>query len=87
MENNFQLDFDAVNKVLRLSIHGEVTDQLLLDGYAVLSECLVRFGPYRCIVDYTEATNFKISSAGVVHLAGKSPIFPIDCATLNVAPR
>jgi hypothetical protein len=84
--HSFSTEFDAENKILRLSVHGDVTDQLLLDGHAFLEACCARLGPCHCIVDYTAAGKIKISSAGIRHLASKPPIFPMDCLVLNVAP-
>jgi hypothetical protein len=85
--HNFKLEFDAANKILRLSIYGEVADQTLLDGYTLLERCYDHLGACNCIVDYTTATRFEITSVGVRYLSSKPPIFPMDCVTLNIAPE
>jgi hypothetical protein len=41
----FRLDFDRTNKLLLLSISGEVTDQFLLDAYAAVKSWFNQYGP------------------------------------------
>jgi hypothetical protein len=85
--HSFQLAFDSVNKILRLSIHEEVTDETLLDGYSLLERCYEQLGACHCIVDYTEAAKFEITPVGVRYLSSKPPIFPRNWITLNIAPE
>jgi len=84
---SFRLELDSVNKIVRLSLQGEVTDEFFWVGYEALRNCCNQYCPCRCIVDYSEATKVKISSGDVRYLASKPPIFPLDCLTLNVAPQ
>ena len=83
----FRLDVDHTNKIIMLTIDGELTDQTLLAGYAALGSCFEHYGACDCIVDYTGLTKVAITTQGIRYLADRRPIFPMDCLVLNIAPE
>jgi len=84
---DFQLEFDAHNKLIRLTANGEVSDQFLIEGITALRRCHAQYGSCNCIVDYNAATEITVTSLGLRQLAGTPPIFPMDCLTVHVAAR
>jgi hypothetical protein len=83
----FQLEFDAHNKLIRLTANGEVSDQFLTEGIAALEKCHAQYGSCNCIVDYNGATEITVTSLGLRRLASTPPIFPMDRFTVHVAAR
>jgi len=85
----FQVEFDAEDKILRLTFNGKYTDEDLRTGYAIVRSCFNRFGSCHCIVDYTgvDDADVTITTSGVRQLADTQPIFPMNCVTVNVAPN
>ena len=85
---SFRLDFDATNKIVRITFEGEETDQVLEDGQAALRTCWERIGPWSCIVDYTGVTDADatLSSESVRQASYKPPIVSMDCLLIAVAP-
>jgi hypothetical protein len=83
----FQLEFDAHNKLIRLTANGEVSDQFLIEGITALTKCHAQYGSCDCIVDYNGATEITVTPLGLRQLAGTAPIFPMDCLTVHVAAR
>jgi len=83
----FQLHVDHANRIILLSVDGDLTDRVLLEGYAALRSCFEYYGACDCIVDYSRLTAVSISSQGVRYLADRRPIYPMDCLQFNVAPQ
>lgn len=88
-KHGFQVEFDAEDKILRLTFKGKYTDEDLRTGYAIVKRCFNRFGSCHCIVDYTgvDDVDVTITTGGVRELAKTQPIFPMNCVTVNVAPN
>ena len=86
-DTGFQLEFDAHNKLIRLTANGEVSDQFLIEGITALKKCHAQYGSCNCIVDYNGATEITVTSLGLRQLAGTPPVFPMDCLTVHVAAR
>jgi hypothetical protein len=92
MEKNkqgFRVEFDAKDKIIRMTFEGKYGDQDLIAGHAILQRCYDRFGSCDCIVDYTGLAEVAvtITSEGIRRLAKTKPIFPMDRVTINVAPQ
>jgi hypothetical protein len=83
----FQLEFDAHNKLIRLTANSEVSDQFLIEGITALEKCHAQHGSCNCIVDYSGATEITVTALGLRQLAGTRPDFPMDCLTVHVAAR
>jgi len=83
----FVLDFDAKNKILRVTLEGLLTDAILLGSYAAAAGYVASHPPCRGIVDFSGVTNFEVSSAGMQQLAERAPAFPTASMRVLVAPR
>lgn len=81
-----RLEFDATNKIVRLSLEGAETDQDVLDAQAALKAFWDRCGPWNCIVDCTGVTDLPLLSETIRFIAHKPPIISADCFEIVVAP-
>lgn len=83
----FVLDFDARNKVLRVTLEGKLTDAVLLGSYAAAARYVASHPPCRGIVDFSEVTKFEVSSGAMMQLAKSAPAFPTASVRILVAPK
>ncbi|MGD0508028.1 MAG: hypothetical protein ABSA27_09540 [Terriglobales bacterium] len=83
----FVLDFDAKNKILRVTLEGRLTDTILLDSYVAAAGHVASRPPFRSIVDFSGVTNFEVSSDAMRELAERPPAFPTGYITVLVAPK
>jgi len=83
----FVLDFDARNKILRVTLEGRLTDAILLGSYAAAAGWVASHPPCRGIVDFSEVTKFEVSSGAMKELAKSAPAFPAASMRVLVAPR
>ena len=84
---SFRLDFDATNKIIRISFEGEETGQVLQAAHAALRSCWERLGPWPCIVDLTGVTEATFPSDAVRTIAQSQPVVSMDCLLVAVAPK
>lgn len=84
---SFRLDFDATNKIIRISFEGEETGQVLRDAQAALRSCWERLGPWPCIVDLTGVTEATFPSEAARTIAQSQPVVSMDCLLIAVAPK
>jgi hypothetical protein len=80
------MDFDARNNILRLSLEGRVTDAILLESYATSARYAASHPPCRGIADFSEVTEFEVSSTAIKQLAQSSPAIPTGYLRVCVAP-
>jgi len=83
----FTLEFDGKNGVVRLTLDGILTDEILSNSYAALAKFVSSHGPCRAISDATKVTKFYVSSAAVRELARSAPAVPVGYMRVFVAPR
>jgi len=83
----FVLDFDARNKILRVTLEGRLTDAILLGSYTAAAGYVESHPPCRGIVDFSGVTTFEVSSDAMRELAGRAPAFPAEDMRILVAPR
>jgi hypothetical protein len=83
----FVLDFDAKNKVLRITLEGQMTDAVLLDVYAAIARYVASHSPCRGIVDVSGVTQFDVSSKAIRQLAETPPAFPAPYMRIFVSPK
>src|ERR1700756_4616391 len=83
----FRFEFDATNKILRLSFLGDLTDRLLLDGYESARAAWFRHSPFHFIVDYSAVTDCPVSSETVRAIASRHPVMTDDYLAIIVAPQ
>ena len=65
----FRFEFDATNRILRLSFLGDLTDRLLLEGYESARASWFRHGPFHFIVDYSTVSDCPVSSETIRAIA------------------
>jgi len=83
----FRFEFDATNKILRLSFLGDLTDRLLLDGYESARASWFRHGPFHFIVDYSTVSDCPVSSETIRAIASRHPVMTNDHLGITVAPQ
>ena len=81
----FVLEYDARNNVLRGTLEGVVTDDILRDAYAAAAQCAANCGPCRGLWDMSAVTNFEVSSDVIRELAKDAPIIPAGHMRILVA--
>jgi hypothetical protein len=74
----FVMEFDAKNNILRGALTGRVTDAILLDCYEAAAKYATSHPPCRGLWDFSEVTEFEVSSAVIRKVAGRSPIIDFD---------
>ena len=83
----FDVEFDAKNDILRVSLKGRVTDAILRDGYATAARYVASLGPCRGIWESSQVTKFEVSSDTIRQLAKSPPITPIGYMRVAVAQQ
>jgi hypothetical protein len=81
------LEFDATNKILRVTVTGQVTDEILLDTYAAVASYVEAHGPCRAITDVSGVTKSKVSSNAIQSLARSAPAIPKGYIRVMVVPQ
>ena len=79
-------DFDPVNKILRCSRRGRVTDALLFEVYSEAQRLLESRSPCRGIDDLSAVTEFAVSADTIKKLADKSSFSLLEVLVI-VAPQ
>ena len=67
------VDFDAVNNILRATIEGRITGEILLKFHEAATKYLAAHPPCRVILDLTPVTEFAVSSDAIRRLAAAPP--------------
>ena len=83
----FRFEFDATNRILRLSFLGDLTDRLLLEGYESARASWFRHGPFHFIVDYSRVTDWPVSSETIRAIASRHPVMTENYLGIIVAPQ
>ena len=79
------LEFDAKNEVLRVTMEGVVTDESLLECYAIVVKYFASHPPCRGIVVFSHM-KFEVSSDLVKRLASGASAFPAGFMRVFVTP-
>lgn len=66
---NVIVDFDAVNNILRATIEGRITGEILLNFHHEAENYLAAHPPCRVILDLSPVTEFDVSSDAIRRLA------------------
>lgn len=72
----YEIDFDAMNKILRARFIGRVTDDELKEVYRFGQENVARFEPLSGITDFSGVTAVAFSPQTMRDLARTKPIMP-----------
>ena len=83
----FRFEFDAINRILRLSFLGSLTDRVLLEGYESARASWFRHGPFHFIVDYSAVSNCPVSSETIRAIASRHPVMTDSYLGIIVAPQ
>lgn len=67
------VDFDAVNNILRATIGGRITGEILLSFHHEAANYLAAHPPCRVILDLSPVTEFDVSSDAIRRLAAAPP--------------
>lgn len=70
---NVIVDFDAVNHILRATVEGRITGDILLDFHNAATKYLAAHPPCRVVLDLTPVTEFAVSSDAIRRLAAAPP--------------
>lgn len=81
----YSFGFDAGNKVFRCTWQGQISDRILLEGYAAMGKLLASRRPCRGLQDFTEVTAGEISSETINELSRMPPIYGTDSTVVFVA--
>jgi len=83
----FAVEFDAGNKVLRVTLEGVITDPILAEAHSAAARYVASLGPCRGIIDLSQVTKFEVSSELIrKQAAGPSP-WPAGYMRILVAPK
>ena len=82
----YSFEFDAVNKILRCSRRGRVTDALIFEVYSEAQRVLESRAPCKGIDDLSGVTEFAVSADTIKKLADKSAFSVIELLVI-VAPQ
>lgn len=83
----FRFEFDATNRILRLSFLGDLTDRVLLEGYESARASWFRHGPFHFIVDYSAVSDSPVSSETIRAIASRHPVMADNYLAIIVAPQ
>lgn len=81
------VEFDANNNVLRGTLDGRMTGAILLDFYARAAKYMASRPPCRGILDFSNVTEFEVSSAAIRQVAAAAPAFPAGYMRVLVIPK
>jgi hypothetical protein len=70
---NVIVDFDAVNNILRATIEGRITGEILLNFHDAATKYLAAHPPCRVILDLSPVIDFDVSSDAIRRLAAAPP--------------
>lgn len=70
---NVNVDFDAVNNILRATIEGRIAGSTLLNFHDAAAKYLAAHPPCRVILDLSPVAEFDVSSEAIRRLAAVPP--------------
>ena len=70
---NVIVDFDAANNILRATIEGRITGEVLLNFHDTATKYLASHPPCRVILDLSPVAEFDVSSDAIRRLAATPP--------------
>jgi hypothetical protein len=80
-------EYDATNKIMRLSFEGRVTDAGLWAPYSIAVKYFAWKPACRSIVSFVDVTSFEVSPDTVKSLASYAPALPIEYPVIIVASQ
>ena len=84
---SFVIEFDPKNNILRGTLEGKVTDDILLDCYSVALRYTTSHPPCRGIWDFSGVSGFELSNAAIKQAAVMRPIIASGYMRVIVASQ
>jgi hypothetical protein len=84
---NIVVDFDPKNNILRASLEGAMTGAVLLELYAQATKYLESHPPCRGILDFSQVTDFEVSSNAIKQVAASPAVIPAGYMRVMVIPQ
>ena len=84
---NIVVDFDPKNNILRATLEGAMTGAILLELYARATKYLESHPPCRGILDFSQVTDFEVSSNAIKQVAASPPVIPAGYMRVLVIPQ
>jgi hypothetical protein len=81
------MDFGARHSVLRITVTGYVSNEIMLDTYAVVAKYVAAHGACRAITDPSGVTKFDVSPSAMRALTKETPAIPKGHMRVIVAPE
>ncbi len=82
----FVMDLDAKNNILRVTVDGGVTDEILFEGYGAMAKYLAAHPSCHSICDFSPMIRADFSSEAVRQLAKAPPLPAAGALRILVAP-
>src|SRR4030095_9853178 len=79
---HYVIDLDPAARIVRVTVDGVLTDELLVETYGTLERLVTGEDPYSGIFDFSKVAEDLVSSEGISALARKAAI--ILCGKLRV---
>jgi hypothetical protein len=87
VESGFSIDFDSRHRVLRVSLFGIITDEIMSDADATVRRFLAQEGAQFGIFDYSPVTQMRVSSDYVRDVAENKAAVPSMKLRVAIAPQ
>jgi hypothetical protein len=71
---HYVIDLDPAGRIVRVTVDGVLTDELLVETYGTLERLMSGQGPYSGIFDFSKVVEDLVSSEGITDLARKTAI-------------
>lgn len=84
---NIAVDFDAKNNILRGTLEGAMTGEVLLDLYERATQYMASHPPCRGILDFSGVTDFEVPSDAIRQVAASPPVVPAGFMRVLVIPQ
>jgi len=82
-----RFEIDSVNGILRIPIEGVIGDEEVTRFRAETARWITDLQPKACVVDFTETTQYEISSAMIHSIGRAAPVLPdVSLAVIVIAP-
>ena len=71
---HYVIDLDPAGRIVRVTVDGVLTDELLMETYGTLERLVSGKAPYSGIFDFSKVIEDLVSSEGITDLARKAAI-------------
>lgn len=71
---HYVIDLDPAARIVRVTVDGVLSDELLAEAYSTLKQLVSGSGPYSGIFDFSQVVEDRVSSEGIKVLAREAPV-------------